>query len=359
MTTSLDPPYGARDASGMAGRIAGAPGQIEAALAATAATPWVLPIADPPLLAVGGLGGSAIAADLVCGVWADRLPRPIVVTRDDRWPASVRPGVLALLSSYSGNTAETLALYDEAGARGVARVAMTSGGALAERCARDGVPCMSLPGGSPPRAALWSGWVTLTMLVHALGWIEDPADAWRAAAALLSARNADWGPEAPEPGNAAKAAARLLASSRPFVYGADPRLAPVVKRFRNQLNENAKLLAHSDVLPELDHNEIVGWERPGDAAGDAVLVTIMDAGDSEMARLRLAATLEQIRAHGVRVVECEAREGGRLARAASLVHFGDYVSLYTALVRGVDPTPIPSIDTLKRRLDERGGARAR
>ena len=138
MTAPLEPPFGGCDSGNMAALIEAVPGQIERALAASA--PWPLQIPSPALLAVGALGGSAMAADLSTALHSDRLPRPILTVRDDRWPACVDDASLALLSSYSGGTAETLALYREAGRRGITRVAMTTGGASATACRSRGSP---------------------------------------------------------------------------------------------------------------------------------------------------------------------------------------------------------------------------
>lgn len=346
----LAPPYGARDAGGMAARIAGQPQQIEEALARTAAEPWRRPLGSPALLAVGALGGSAIAADLTAGLYHDRLPRPLVTVRDYAWPAWVTGEALALLSSYSGETEETLALYREAGSRGIPRVAMTTGGTLGAWCARDRVPCARLPAGSPPRAALFASWVALTALLHALGWADDPAAAWGEAAAVLRARNAALGPEVPEEANPAKRLARALAGRTVCVYAGAERVGPVATRVRQQLNENAKMLGHSATVPELNHNEIVGWERGARAAGPVAVLLLRDAEDSAATRARLTLTGEYVARQGAPVHEVASSGQGRLARLASLVQFGDYLSLYLALVNGVDPTPIASIDEFKRRL---------
>lgn len=359
MTRDLEPPYGERDAAGMAALIEGAPEQIEQALERVAASPWRPPAASPDLLVVGAMGGSAIAADLAAGVDADRLPRPLFTVRDYRWPACVTRASLALLASYSGGTEETLALYREAGARGIPRVAITTGGSLADLCARDGVPFARLPAGMPPRAALYSSWIAVTALLHALGWTDDPAPAWRETARRLRARNAEWAPAAPEARNPAKRLARALDQRLVFVYCGSERLGPVATRVRNQINENAKLLAHSALVPELNHNEIVGWEKPGIASGRAAAWILRDAEDSPEVAARIALTAEHLRRQGVPVVESNETEGGRLARVASLVHLGDYVSLYLALLNGVDPTPIASITEFKRLLSEGRERRAR
>jgi len=348
----LAPPYGARDAGGMAARIEGQPEQIEEALARAAAHPWDrhrLPAAAN-LLAVGALGGSAIAADLTAGLYHDRVAHPLLAIREYRWPACVTRDSLALLSSYSGETEETLALYRQAGERNVPRAAMTTGGTLGAWCDRDGVPCARLPAGSPPRAALFASWVPLTALLHALGWVDDPTAAWREAAALLRSRNAALGPEAPEPGNPAKRLARSLAGHAVFVYAGSERVGAVATRLRQQLNENAKMLGHSATAPELNHNEIVGWESAGERRGPVAVVLLRDAEDHPATRTRLSLTGEYVARQGAAVHEVPSAGEGRLARLASLVQFGDYLSLYLALVNGVDPTPIASIDEFKRRL---------
>jgi len=305
------------------------------------------------------MGGSAIASDLCASLYADSMPHPLVTVRDYHWPAWVTPASLVLLSSYSGDTDETLALYREASERGIPRVAMTTGGTLARHCARDGVPFVKLPGGRPPRAALFSSWVALTRLLHALGWVDDPAASWSEAVRELEARNRECGPSVPEPDNPAKRMARSLAGRFVIIYCGSERLAPVAIRMRNQLNENAKLLGHSGVVPELNHNEIVGWEKPGPLEGRLAVLILRDAEDSPEVAIRLTITGEYAERGGARVVEADGGAAGRLARMASLVQFGDYLSLYLALSNGVDPTPIASIDELKRRLSEWGAQRAR
>lgn len=347
----LEPPFGARDASGMAARLDGAAGQVEEALEHLAREPWRVPAGPPPaLLAVGAMGGSAIAADLCAGVWDERLPRPVLVVRDARWPAWLGADALALVCSYSGNTAESLALYEAAGARGARRVALASGGALAERCARDSVHRMALPGGAPPRAALWGAWARVSALLAALGWIEDPAPAWRDVAARLRGLSARLGPAVAEAGNPAKRLARALNGRHVFVYTRTARLAAVATRWRQQLNENAKLPAHSATVPELNHNEIVGWERAGEFHARSAVVLLRDPGASPDERARLTLTAEFAREAGAEVHEVWAEGGGPLADAAELACWGDYLSLYLALLNGADPTPIASIDAFKRRL---------
>ena len=351
----LEPPFDAVDAHGMTARIAAIPDDITRQLAHLATHRWRLP-ADPTLLAVGAMGGSAIAAELTRGLAGDRCPRPLLLVRDYAWPACVRDRALALLCSYSGGTEETLALYRDASARGVGRVAITTGGTLGAWCTRDAVSFATVPGGSPPRAALFPAWVTLTHLLAALGWIDDPSDGWRAAAELLRARERVLGAAVPESSNPAKQLARALAGRRVFVYAASERIGALATRLRQQLNENAKLLGHSATVPELNHNEIVGWESPGEAWRGAAVVMLRDPEDRPEVMTRLALTGEYVASQGATVHVVEPPAGPRLSRMAALVQFADYVSLYLAFLRGVDPTPIASIDAFKRRLAEHAAA---
>ena len=356
--SAADPRF-PHDPSGMRAKIAAVPEQIEAAVAQARTAPWRLPAGAPTLLAAGAMGGSAIGADLAAAVEGDRLPHPVLVTRDYRWPAYVRPGALAALASFSGSTEETLALYDEAGARGVPRVAITTGGELAERCARDGVPWWRVPAAlGPPRAAAYASWAAWSFLLHALGWTPDPSAGWTEAARQIAKRRAAWGPEGGDDGLAQRIA-RACEGRLPLIYAATERMAPVALRWRHQVHENAKLLAHSAVVPELDHNEIVGWERRGPIADRVVVLVLRDPEDAPEVSLRLALTREFVERQGAATLEIAEPEGGRLARLASMVYLGDWVSFHLAMRTGADPTPIPSIDAFKQRLSEERARHAR
>lgn len=355
--SSLEPPYGSRDAHGMAALVDAIPDHVNEALARTDAAPWVCPIPAPDLIAVGGMGGSAIAAELTGAMYADRLPRPWLVVRDYRWPACVGTGSLAVLSSNSGNTEETLALEQQSAARGIPAVALTSGGELARRASARGLHRQEVPGGMPPRASLFHAWVPMTRLAGALGWVEDAKADWQEAATLLTKRRELLGTAVPESTNAAKQLARACHGRSVFVYSSAGPVAAVGVRWRQQLNENAKLLGHSASVPELNHNEIVGWQAAGDVHRGIAVVVLRDREDPAEHATRLELTAQYAERQGAEVHEVASTGQGRLARLASLVQFGDYFSLYLALLGAVDPTDISSIDDFKRRLAERAKAR--
>ncbi len=352
LPSSLEPPYGGRDPRGMAALVDALPEHVEEALARTDGAPWKLPLADPDLVAVGGMGGSAIAGELTGAMYRDLLPRPWLVVRDYHWPACVGPRSLAVLSSNSGGTEETLALEAESHARGVPSVALTSGGPLAGRARERGLHVQAVPAGMPPRAALFHGWVPLTRLAAGLGWVPDPVPAWREAAAVMRAARGRIGFAVPEATNEAKRLARACLGRFVFLYSSAGAVEAVGLRWRHQLHENAKLAAHSAAVPELNHNEIVGWQAAGALQRGSSVLVLRDREDSAEAKLRLELTAEYAARQGAAVHELHSTGESRLARLASLVQFGDYFSVYLALLGGVDPVDISSIDEFKRRLAE-------
>lgn len=356
---ALTPPYGDRDAGQMTALVEGIPAQIRDALDRLQAAPWKPFDRRPDLVAIGAMGGSAMSAGYVESLYRDRLPRPLLIVRDYAWPACVTPDSLTVLSSYSGNTEETLALYAEARERSLPRAVITTGGQLEQRANEDRVQVAKMPGGAPPRAAMYGSLVTLTSLFHALDWIDDPTPGWRSVADRLETLNEHLRPSVADDKNPAKQLARALESRHAFVYAAGGAAGPVATRIRHQLNENAKVFGHSALVPELNHNEIVSWERPSAVLRDALVLILHDAEDPPRQQLRLELTGEYAKQQGAEVFDLRVSEGDRLGRAMELSQFGDYVSLYLALLRGVDPTPIASIDAFKSKLAERGNEATR
>jgi len=354
---TLEPPYGARDPGGMAALIEAQPEHVERSLAALAAAPWRAPIRSPALLALGGMGGSAIAGELAAAGAADRAPRPFLVVRDHRWPAWAGREALLVLSSYSGATEETLALARAAAGGELPAMALTTGGPLAGLAAERGWPLHRLPGGMPPRAALFHAWVPLTTLLADLGWAADPAADWREAARLLRERLGALGTAVPEASNPAKRLARAVAGRTLHLWSRPGAMAAVALRWRQQLNENAKVFAHPAAVPEHNHNEIVGWQVANPSTRSIAVLVLRDGEDAAEVTTRLDLAAELAARQGAAVHEIRSHGTSRLARLASLVQFGDFLSLYLALLGGVDPTDIASIDDFKRRLAARASAR--
>jgi glucose/mannose-6-phosphate isomerase len=298
-------------------------------------------------LVIAGMGGSGVGGALARAALRPQLTRPLELVRDDAPPAWTGPGTLVLCSSYSGDTEETLAAYDAAGAAGAPRVVSTSGGELAARARRDGMPVVPLPGGFQPRAAVGYSFVVALELAALAGAAPSARAEVEGAAGLARELAAEWGPDGAEEGEA-KAIARRLHETVPVVAG--PGLAAAAAyRWKCQFNENAKLPAFAAELPEAGHNEIVGWADAASLAPfSAVFLEDPDAGERAAARLALTAEIVAGQARAVeRVVP---RGETRIERLVSHILLGDLVSLYVAVLRGADPVAIEPIDRLKAGL---------
>jgi glucose/mannose-6-phosphate isomerase len=298
-------------------------------------------------LIVAGMGGSAIGGRLAAAALGPRLRRPMAIADGYALPGWAGPDTLVLCSSYSGDTEETLAAYDDAAARGAPRVVVTSGGGLAERALRDRVPVIPLPGGFQPRAAVGYALVAALEAAALCGAGPSLRDEVEAAAGLAEALAAEWGPAGPDDGEA-KALARRLHGTVPVIAGAELARAAAY-RWKCQINENAGLPAFASALPELDHNEVVAWPAAA-GLGRFSAVFLEDPGAHPRNALRAELTAGQA-ASGAAVVErVVARGDSRTERLVSLVLLGDLVSLYLAVLSGKDPAAIAPIDALKAQL---------
>jgi glucose/mannose-6-phosphate isomerase len=294
-------------------------------------------------LVVCGMGGSAIGADLARGAIGARARRPLVTSREYAPPSWVSEDMLVLCSSYSGDTEETLAAYAAAGDRGAPRVVMTTGGKLAEAARADGVPVIGVPSGMMPRAAVAYMTVGALEMAALAGVTDSLRTEIEAASALLRELAEEWGPDG-EPACEPKALARSLHGQVPVVYGAD-LTAPVSVRWHSQLNENAETPAFDGVLPEMDHNEICAWGQPTFTA-----VFLEDDDQHPRVKRRIELTADVVAAAGSPVERVRSRGETRTERVLSLVLLGDLLSLYLAVLNGVDPTPVARLQDFKQRL---------
>jgi glucose/mannose-6-phosphate isomerase len=336
------------DPEGMLGDVLAQPHQLGDALW-RAESAGIRPRDLPGGLVVCGMGGSAIGGDLAVAALGDRATRPIATVRGYGLESWTPPDSLVLCASYSGDTEETLACFDAAGAAGTQRVALTTGGKLAEMARAEDVPVIGAPAGMQPRAAalyMTVGALECAALCGAAPGLRSEIDT---AAALLESLAAEWGPDAAE-GSLAKAIARDLQGAVPVVHGAGPTVA-VARRWRTQINENAKAAAFWSELPEADHNEICAWERGRDAA-PLVGVFLVDPDQHPRVDSRIELTAAEVERAGAPVINVEARGDSRLERVLSLVLLGDLVSVYLAVLEGVDPTPVEPIERLKAALGE-------
>jgi len=295
-----------------------------------------------------GMGGSGIAGDVLQAVAAQRGSVPVTVVKGYDLPAFAGPNTLVIAASYSGNTEETLSCFDQAIAAKARIVTITTGGKLAGFAQEHGLARISPVEGSQPRAALASLAVPTLVVAERLGLLRDMSADIAETHEALKARVNELGRNAA--GNEAKTLAARIDGKLPLVWGQDGFLAVSAVRWRCQLNENAKVPAFSAVLPELDHNELVGYD-PGIPALQEIALLVLRAPDEHprVAR-RIDITLGAMADRVSSVQHVHASSGSLLTQLMTSILLGDFVSVYLGLMRGVDPTPVNVIEGLKKAL---------
>jgi glucose/mannose-6-phosphate isomerase len=291
---------------------------------------------------VCGMGGSAIGGDLAAAALGDRLTRPVLTVRGYELPSWAMPEWTVLCISYSGETEETLACFAAAEALGARRIVAATGGALVDAARSAAVPVIGLPGILQPRAAvayMFTIAAEVAALAGAAPRVHTEVDA---AATFLAEHVADLRSRAAE-------IATQLGGTLPVIYGAD-LTAPAAKRWKTQINENAKLPAFFAELPEADHNELCGWDDAGVTGARLSAVLLDDADQHPRERRRFELTAAAIAAAGAEAIRVEAIGETRVARLLWATMLGDLVSLELANARGVDPLPVEAIDKLKASL---------
>ncbi|HEX2051737.1 MAG TPA: bifunctional phosphoglucose/phosphomannose isomerase [Actinomycetota bacterium] len=310
-------------------------------------------------IVVLGMGGSGVAGDVARAVAEPRLPLPMRVVKGyGPLPEWIGRNTLVVAVSYSGNTEETLAAVDEAHARGARVVAVSSGGALAERAREWGVAHAAVPPGNQPRASL--GYLALAVLgiLEGVGVVPAAADDVDETVAVLG-ELAERCHRTRDDDNPAKELARRLDGKIAVVYGGEGIGAAAAQRVKCDLNEYAKVPAFWNQLPEADHNEIVGWDRLAElTASHFVAVLLRDDGDDERVAARFELTRELVAASFSDVVELRSEGRARLARLMSLLYVGQLAAIHLAFLADVDPGPVEAIDRLKAALAQRDASPA-
>jgi glucose/mannose-6-phosphate isomerase len=290
---------------------------------------------------VCGMGGSAIGGDLAAAAIGDRLTGPMLTVRGYELPSWATPDWTVLCSSYSGDTEETLACFEAAEALGATRLVASTGGPLVERARETEVPVIGLPGIFQPRAAVAYMVVIAAEVASQAGIAPRLHTEIDAAAAFLSE-------QAEMLQQQAREIAALVAGAVPVIYGAD-LTAPVARRWKTQVNENAKFPAWWGELPEADHNELCGWSG---AVGDerAAAIFLEDRDQHPRVARRFELTAKSVKAGAAAVARVETAGETRLERLLWTVMLGDLVSLELARQRGVDPLPVEAIERFKEEM---------
>jgi glucose/mannose-6-phosphate isomerase len=328
------------------------PEQLEAAHELAASVDLAgLPAADEiDAVAVLGMGGSAISGDVLAAVGSS-LPVPVVVLRQYRTPAFIGPRTLVFAMSYSGDTEETVSMTRGAHQAGAPVVTVSNGGALDALAAEHGSVRIPCPPGLMPRAALGSLVAPLFVVLFRLGLFPEAHASLVMAQAQLARRRDQCRPEVTGARNPARELARRIGRTIPLVHGGGALGAVAARRWKCDVNENAKAPAFWAAAPEANHNEICGWGQHGDVTRQVLtFVQLRHGFEHERLARQIEVARDMVEEVFVQVLEVEAEGDSRLAQLLDLMYLGTWTSCYLALDNDVDPGPIDAIATLKAAL---------
>lgn len=338
------------DADDMFARIHGFPDQLRAARDSFADNTLVLDSREYQNVLLLGMGGSAIGGDVVRASVEGECPVPVVVQRGYEVPAWTDDATLVIATSYSGNTEETLSAVTDALDRGASPVFITSGGKLGRLAEERGYTPISVPKGFPPRTAMGYLAVPTLLVLEQLALTNPWAEDLEEAIALTSSLRKEWKVE-DGPGNGYPAeVAATLAGKMPVVYHGTGEMDPVATRWVGQFAENSETLAHRHTIPELNHNEIMGWRNPEKMLKETALLFLRNEHDHPRVFRAMPVVRDLIEERAGGCVDIPVQGRSTLARILSTIYLGDWISYYLALAQDVDPTPVPRIDRLKAEL---------
>ncbi len=303
-------------------------------------------------LVIAGMGGSAISGDLLIGYMSSDLKIPAVVNRDYEIPNFVGENTLFIALSYSGTTEETLTATRSALARKATVIGISSGGELQALCEENGCQHIKIEGGLPPRQALGYIFFPLLMLMEAAGFLKSQKAAIEETIQLIETLDIRYDPKRSFGNNLANHIAQSIYHAIPVCYSGAPYLSGIPVRWRNQFNENSKVMAFSNVFPELNHNEIMGWEGLPEVNKHFRVIFLRCPDEHARIKERIRITKEILRKNKILFGEVFAEGESRLARMFSLIYTSDWASYYLAMLNGKDPIDIKSIDYLKQKLSE-------
>ncbi|MEW6651387.1 MAG: bifunctional phosphoglucose/phosphomannose isomerase [Chloroflexota bacterium] len=303
---------------------------------------------------VAGMGGSAIGADLL-GAYLEPLAKvPYFVQRDynlPRWASG--EDTLVVASSHSGNTEETLSVFEQAVRTGCRTAVISTGGRLAALAREYQLPLWQFEHAGQPRAAVGYSFGLLLAMLTRLQLLPDTETELKDAIAQMRTQQKQLRAMVPVPSNPAKRLAGQLLGRWVTVMGSGI-LAPVARRWKGQISEVAKAWAQFEFLPEADHNTVAGVDNPEALLAQSVVIFLQAASEHPQNTLRSNLTRQTLMLAGLGTDFHQARGDTRLAQVWTTLHFGDYVAYYLAMAYGVDPTPVPAIESLKAAMKQAG-----
>jgi glucose/mannose-6-phosphate isomerase len=306
---------------------------------------------DIDKIVILGMGGSAIAGDLLKSLLSRAIKQCIHVNREYTVPSFIDEKTLVIACSYSGNTEETLAAFNKILEQKCKKLAITGGGKLKKIAESAQVPVFVIEHRSPPRAALGYGLMPLIAFLRNLDVIKTKMFDIPAMIDTLNQLMASWRLEISQQSNIAKKIALGIHGKITIIYG-DELIGEAGHRWKTQMNENAKSWAFYEMLPELNHNSVVGYQFPPEIAPMLYVVFLRTANANDRTLFRYQLTSELLQRNKIDFTVVDAAGGDNLSRLMSMVYLGDWVSYYLAILNEIDPTPVTAIDYLKEMLSK-------
>lgn len=289
---------------------------------------------------ITGLGGSGIGGSIIIQIIEKELKVPVIVNKDYFLPSFADAHTLVIVSSYSGNTEETLGALEIALKNNCKIVCVTSGGKVLEIAKAEKLDHIIIPGGMPPRACLAYSFTQLFYVLHGMNLIGDWfKNDFETSIHLLDHEEEHMCAEA-------YYLAEKLHRKIPVLYS-QANYEGVSTRFRQQINENSKMLCWHHVLPEMNHNELVGWTIPNDKLA---VVFLRNEDDFERTKARMELTKNIVSKYTPYIFEVYSKGNSQLQKSLYLIHFGDWVSWYLSEIRNIDAMEVKVIDFLKGEL---------
>lgn len=295
---------------------------------------------------ITGLGGSAISGDLLKNFLKDELTVPVQINRNYFLPSFADENTLLIASSYSGNTEETISAFNDGMRRKCKTICLSTGGKLEKLAIDNSVPFIRLQKGFQPRYALGLSFFSLLKVFEKLNFILSQEKIINRIISLWKEKAAEYSDEE----NIALTIAQQLIGFVPIIYSASDYTNAVGYRFKSQLNENSKLHAFHHEFPEMNHNEIIGWESHQQKQLHTKAIYLLDETYHSQIKKRFQIVSEFIKKSDVEIISLESKENDFKVRIMDLIFLVDWISFYLGVIRGFDPSEIEYINLLKDRL---------
>tara|TARA_B100002052_G_scaffold203467_1_gene185771 strand:+ start:350 stop:1387 length:1038 start_codon:yes stop_codon:yes gene_type:complete len=300
---------------------------------------------------VAGMGGSAIGADVVYSLIGDEIKIPYIVIRGYNIPSWVDSSTLVICSSYSGNTEETIEILEKAKSVQAKICAITTGGRLEKLCRKYNFDKVIIPSGLQPRAALAFSFIPILFVLLKLNIISNNFLEWLVSATKLIKQNRKIYSKKNDD-NPVWVLAKKIYNKIPIIYADSDSLNTIAIRLKGQICENSKMLAYHNTFPEMNHNEIVGWEKNSELFESYFIIWLFDKKMNGRNKARQQIVMNMLGEIGIDQFKLEVMGNDFEERFFLLIHYGDWLSYWCAILHKIDPSPVKNIDILKNKLLE-------